>query len=88
MCDILMRTRYGKSYYICPSCYEELLAHREKWPVRMTLSEVNKAVDDFMASNIGQFSGSLSQSEIDKEFQRILEVMGRDHDVGRVGLQF
>ena len=68
MCDRLI---LNGVFYICNSCYSELLKYKYSWPAEMKKSDVERLIREFMDSPVDTHK-ALKSEEIDDEFYRLM----------------
>lgn len=70
-CSNAMCSRTFDCYYICDSCYDELLKYKATWPTAMTRVELLDKISEFFGSVPGEHE-ILSGAEIDAAFDDLV----------------
>jgi hypothetical protein len=73
MCNCLIELGDQGEYYICNSCFEELLVYKATWPKKMNVSDVKDRIKFFMSrTKPGHFNEDLDEEGINREFESMI----------------
>lgn len=67
MCDYMVDGRY-----ICNDCMQELEDWRKSWPDSIEVADVQKLIEEFMNTGVGQLrNSSRDPDDVEQEWQRL-----------------